>query len=58
MSGYDFTLAVCAEMVFIDRPFDERVARIHELGFAVEIWDWTPQGPRCARGATGRTSRP
>ena len=41
MSGYDFTLAVCAEMVFTDRPFAERVARIHELGFAVEIWDWT-----------------
>ena len=36
-----FTLAVCAEMVFLDRPFAERVRRIHELGFQVEIWDWT-----------------
>jgi hydroxypyruvate isomerase len=35
-----FTLAVCAEMVFRDLPFDERVRRIAELGFLVEIWDW------------------
>jgi hydroxypyruvate isomerase len=34
-------LAVCAEMVFLDLPFDERVRRIRDLGFAVEIWDWT-----------------
>jgi hydroxypyruvate isomerase len=39
--GYGFTLAVCAEMVFLDRPVQERVEIIHELGFAVEIWDWT-----------------
>lgn len=37
-----WTLAVCAEMVFTDLPFEERVRRIHDLGFAVEIWDWTP----------------
>jgi hydroxypyruvate isomerase len=36
-----FTLAVCAEMVFLDLPLVERVRRIHALGFAVEIWDWT-----------------
>jgi len=36
-----FTLAVCAEMVFTDLPFVERVRRIHDLGFQVEIWDWT-----------------
>jgi hydroxypyruvate isomerase len=41
MSGYGFTLAVCAEMVFTDLPVEERVLRIHDLGFAVEIWDWT-----------------
>jgi hydroxypyruvate isomerase len=41
MSGYGFTLAVCAEMAFRDRPIDERVRLIHDLGFAVEIWDWT-----------------
>ena len=32
-----FTLAVCAEMVFRDRPVAERVRRIAELGFQVEI---------------------
>lgn len=36
-----FTLAVCAEMVFRDLPVLERVRRIHEMGFQVEIWDWT-----------------
>lgn len=36
-----FTLAVCAEMVFTDLPFVERVRRIADLGFQVEIWDWT-----------------
>ena len=34
-------LAVCAEMVFLDLPMAERVRRIAELGFEVEIWDWT-----------------
>lgn len=34
-----FDLAVCAEMVFLDLPMNERVERIHDLGFAVEIWD-------------------
>lgn len=36
-----FTLAVCAEMVFRKLPIEERVKRIAQLGFAVEIWDWT-----------------
>lgn len=36
-----FTLAVCSEMVFRDQPIVDRVRRIHDLGFAVEIWDWT-----------------
>lgn len=34
-------LAVCAEMVFADLPIAERVRRIADLGFEVEIWDWT-----------------
>ncbi|MBP2196173.1 TIM barrel protein [Pantoea cypripedii] len=38
MAGYQ--LSVCAEMVFLDLPFIERVRRIHELGFGVEIWGW------------------
>jgi hydroxypyruvate isomerase len=32
-------LAVCAEMVYTDLPFAERVRRIHEAGFDVELWD-------------------
>jgi hydroxypyruvate isomerase len=48
-----FTLAVCAEMVFRDQPIVERVRRIHDLGFAVEIWDWTTKdlGALAATGA-------
>ncbi|MRJ78116.1 TIM barrel protein [Aeromicrobium sp. SMF47] len=34
-------LAVCSEMVYTDLPHLERVARIRDAGFAVEIWDWT-----------------
>lgn len=41
MSANGFTLAVCAEMVFTDRPFLERVELIRDLGFAVEFWGWT-----------------
>lgn len=39
MSSY--RLAASAEMLFLDLPFTERVRRIAELGFEVEIWDWT-----------------
>ncbi len=35
-----FRLAVCAEMVFTDLPIVDRVRRISELGFDVEIWSW------------------
>jgi hydroxypyruvate isomerase len=35
-----FDLAVCAEMVFLDLPFEQRVRRIAEYGFQVEIWNW------------------
>lgn len=41
VSGMSFDLAVSAEMVFLDLPFQERVRAIHEFGFAVEIWGWT-----------------
>lgn len=34
------TLAVCSEMVFTDLPLLDRVKRIDELGFDVEIWSW------------------
>lgn len=39
--GAAFDLAVCSEMVFLGLPFVERVRRIADLGFQVEIWDWT-----------------
>jgi hydroxypyruvate isomerase len=39
MSSY--RLAASAEMLFTDLPFVERVERIRDLGFLVEIWDWT-----------------
>lgn len=35
-----FELAVCAEMVFTELPLLERVHRIDELGFGVEIWSF------------------
>jgi hydroxypyruvate isomerase len=41
MTDNGFTLAVCAEMVFRDEPIERRARLIHDLGFAVEIWDWT-----------------
>ncbi|MBP1326480.1 hydroxypyruvate isomerase [Leucobacter exalbidus] len=36
-----YRLAACAEMLYLDLPFVERVKRIHERGFLVEIWDWS-----------------
>ncbi len=36
-----FTLAVSSEMVFLDLPHLDRVRRLRDAGFAVEIWDWT-----------------
>ncbi|QTG79634.1 TIM barrel protein [Arthrobacter crystallopoietes] len=32
-------LAVCAEMLFLELPIEERVRRISEAGFDVELWD-------------------
>ncbi|MCR1162222.1 TIM barrel protein [Paenarthrobacter sp. UW852] len=34
-----FRLAVCAEMVYGELPLIERVRRIHDQGFEVELWD-------------------
>lgn len=49
-----FTLAVCAEMIFRSLPVIDRVRRLTELGFVVEIWDWTKHNiPALAKsGAT------
>ena len=35
-----FELAICSEMVFTELPLLERVCRIRDMGFAVEIWSW------------------
>ncbi len=34
-------LAVSAEMMYVELPFLERVRRLDELGFLVEIWGWS-----------------
>lgn len=49
-----YRLAACAEMLFLDLPFVDRVRRIDDLGFEVEIWDWTAKdlGALAATGAT------
>ncbi|GLZ53485.1 TIM barrel protein [Actinomycetospora sp. NBRC 106378] len=36
-----FTLAASAEMLHTDLPYTERVTRLHDAGFEVEIWNWT-----------------
>lgn len=50
----DFQLAVCSEMVFTDLPLIDRVKRIDDLGFAVEIWSWHDKDLD-ALAATGAT---
>ncbi|WP_284974824.1 TIM barrel protein [Arthrobacter sp. efr-133-TYG-104] len=47
-----FRLAVCAEMVYNELPIIERVERIHDLGFEVELWDTRPRDV-AALAATG-----
>ncbi len=49
-----FRLAACAEMIFPELSFPERVRRIDALGFEVEIWDWTRHDID-ALAATGAT---
>jgi hydroxypyruvate isomerase len=48
------SLAVCAEMVFRELPLIDRVRRIGELGFAIEIWSWHDKDLK-ALAATGAT---
>ena len=47
-----FRLAACAEMVYGELPLIERVRRIHEQGFEVELWD-TRNRDISALAATG-----
>ncbi|CUR60858.1 conserved hypothetical protein [metagenome] len=49
-----YELAVSSEMVFLDLPFVDRVREIDNLGFLVEIWDWTTKDI-AALVATGAT---
>ncbi|MCO6187683.1 TIM barrel protein [Rhizobium sp. L1K21] len=35
-----FQLAVCAEMLWPDRPIEWRAARLKEMGFGVGLWNW------------------
>lgn len=35
-----FALAVCAEMLWQDKPFDWRLKMLTELGYQVGIWNW------------------
>ncbi len=47
-----YRLAACAEMLFLELPFEERVRRVHKRGFLVEIWDWSNKD-LAALAATG-----
>jgi hydroxypyruvate isomerase len=49
-----YKLAACAEMIFQDLPFIERVNQISSDGFLVEIWDWSNKDLP-ALAATGAT---
>lgn len=49
-----FRLAACAEMLYGELAFVDRVRRIHEQGFEVELWGWSEKNlPELA--ATGAT---
>lgn len=51
-----FTLAACAEMIYLDLPLVERVNKINERGLEVELWDWTkPEKDLEALAETGAT---
>jgi hydroxypyruvate isomerase len=50
----EFTMAACAEMIFTELPITERVRRIDDLGFQVEIWDLDQARHRCL-ASTGAT---
>jgi hydroxypyruvate isomerase len=52
----DFELAVCSEMVFTDLPIIERVRRIDDMGFAVEIWSWHDKDLRALADTGARFS--
>lgn len=51
-----FQLAACAEMLFRELPIVERVKRLDELGFLVEIWDWTRHDIKALAGTAATFS--
>lgn len=51
---HGIVLAANAEMIFRDLPYVDRVRRIHERGYQVEIWDWTTRD-LAMLAATGAT---
>ena len=50
----NYRLAASAEMIYLDSPFVERVEKIHQRGFEVEIWNWANKD-LAALAATGAT---
>ena len=36
-----FTLAACAEMLWVDKPMEWRLKRLTGMGFQCGIWNWT-----------------
>lgn len=49
-----FSLAACAEMLWLDQPIEWRASRLKELGFGVGLWHW-PDHDLKKLGATGAT---
>lgn len=49
-----FQLAVCAEMLWRDRPIAWRASRLKEMGFGVGLWNW-PEWDLAALERTGAT---
>lgn len=48
-------LSLCLEMLFVDRPFIERLAIASRLGYrAVEFWDWRDKDIPALADAAGR----
>ena len=47
-----FQLAVCAEMLWQDKPIEWRAARLTDLGFGVGLWNW-PDHDVAKLGAVG-----
>jgi hydroxypyruvate isomerase len=51
-----FPLAVCAEVLWRDRPIDWRASRLKGMGFGVGLWNW-PAHDLPAPEPTGATFR-